>query len=106
VDPDLVKIAELALIALVTGAGVVTFWGATRWINSRTSRSLPATQRTPMDDARLERLETAIDAIAVEVERVAESQRFTAKLLAERRAEQLPPAAPFTQAEAERRDVP
>ena len=33
---------------------------------------------------RLERMEQAIDAIAVEVERVAEGQRFASKLLAER----------------------
>jgi hypothetical protein len=31
--------------------------------------------------ARLERMEQAIDAIAVEVERIAEGQRFTSKLL-------------------------
>ena len=35
-------------------------------------------------DARLERMEQAIDAIAVEVERIAEGQRFTSKLLAGR----------------------
>jgi hypothetical protein len=41
--------------------------------------------------ARLERMEQAIDSIAVEVERIAEGQRFTAKLLAERaKAEQGP----------------
>ena len=34
--------------------------------------------------ARLERMEQAIDAIAVEVERISENQRFTTKLLAER----------------------
>ena len=39
----------------------------------------------PSDDsARLERMEQAIDAIAVEVERIAEGQRFTSKLLAGR----------------------
>lgn len=36
--------------------------------------------------ARLERIEQAIDAMAVEVERVSEGQRFTTKLLAERSA--------------------
>jgi hypothetical protein len=36
--------------------------------------------------ARLERMEHAIDAIAVEVERIAEGQRFTSKLLAGREA--------------------
>ena len=34
--------------------------------------------------ARLERMEQAIDAIAVEMERVSEGQRFTTKLLTER----------------------
>jgi hypothetical protein len=34
--------------------------------------------------ARLERMETAVDAVAVEVERVGEGQRFTSQLLAER----------------------
>ena len=36
--------------------------------------------------ARLERMEQAIEAIAVEVERVSEGQRFTTKLLSERGA--------------------
>ena len=34
---------------------------------------------------RLGRMEQAIDAIAVEIERISEGQRFTTKLLAERR---------------------
>jgi hypothetical protein len=41
-------------------------------------------------DERLKRLERAVDAIAVEVERISEGQRFTTKLLSEqaRRANQ------------------
>ena len=35
-------------------------------------------------DARLERMEQAIEAVAVEVERISEAQRFQTKLLAER----------------------
>ena len=43
--------------------------------------------RIPADvTARLERMEQAIDSIAVEVERISEGQRFTTKLLAERTA--------------------
>jgi hypothetical protein len=34
--------------------------------------------------ARLERMEQAIDSIAIEVERISEGQRFTTKLLADR----------------------
>jgi hypothetical protein len=41
-------------------------------------------------DERLLRIEQAVDAIAIEVERMSESQRFTSKVLAER----LPPALP------------
>ena len=45
----------------------------------------PATPTLPSPDvvARLERIEQAVEAIAVEVERVAEAQRFSAKLQAE-----------------------
>jgi hypothetical protein len=39
----------------------------------------------PETDARLARIEQAVDAIAVEVERISEAQRFSAKLLAEGR---------------------
>ena len=34
--------------------------------------------------ARLERMEQAIDSIAIEIERISEGQRFTTKLLSER----------------------
>jgi hypothetical protein len=36
------------------------------------------------NDPRLERMEQAIDAIAIEVERIAEAQRFQTRLLSER----------------------
>jgi hypothetical protein len=35
-------------------------------------------------EARLERIERAVDAVAIEVERISEGQRFTTKLLSER----------------------
>jgi hypothetical protein len=46
----------------------------------------------PEVSARLERMEQAIDAIAVEVERISEGQRFTTKLLTDRATEK--PALP------------
>ena len=52
------------------------------------AQRLMARQRTPLragvGDDREQRLEQAIDAIAVELERVGEGQRFVTKLLAER----------------------
>ena len=51
----------------------------------------------PNASARLERIEQAIDAIAVEIERISEGQRFTTRLLSDRapvRDETARPAAP------------
>ena len=49
---------------------------------------MKAQQQNAMGDPnvehRLERIEQAVDAIAIEVERMAESQRFTTRLLSER----------------------
>lgn len=48
----------------------------------------------PVDTAnRLERIEQAVDAIAIEVERVAEGQRFTTRLLGEVHARSDSPTA-------------
>ena len=41
---------------------------------------------SPEVTSRLERIEQAVDAIAIEVERISEGQRFTTKLLTERSA--------------------
>ncbi|MEK7239437.1 MAG: hypothetical protein AAB224_02535 [Gemmatimonadota bacterium] len=41
-------------------------------------------------DDRLARIEAAVDAIAIEVERISEGQRFVTKLLAEKPAAKLP----------------
>jgi hypothetical protein len=42
--------------------------------------------------ARLERIEQAVDAVAIEVERISEGQRFTTKLLSDRGTEAAPAA--------------
>ena len=42
--------------------------------------------------ARLERIEQAVEAVAIEVERISEGQRFTTKLLAERTGQGVPPS--------------
>ena len=53
-----------------------------------------AAERIPGEvTARLERMEQAIDSIAVEVERISEGQRFTTKLLSERAASSGPGGA-------------
>jgi hypothetical protein len=47
----------------------------------RKDAQIPATH---YDDDRLARIEQAVDAIAIEVERIAESQRFLTRLQTER----------------------
>jgi hypothetical protein len=51
---------------------------------ARRLESKPAAAIPSDVTARLERMEQAIDSIAIEVERISEGQRFTTKLLAER----------------------
>ena len=56
----------------------------TRRIWKRTTReSRPAAQLSPQVEQRLERLEQGVDAIAIEIERITEGQRFVTKLLSE-----------------------
>lgn len=47
-------------------------------------RAAPPARLAPGIEAQLQRMEQAIETVAVEVERISEGQRFTAKLLAER----------------------
>lgn len=81
-----ILLAQVAIILVATtGAltgialGARVLWRLTRRVQPR--ESLPAVSA---DDFR--RLGNAVEAIAIEVERISEAQRFTTKLLAERTA--------------------
>jgi hypothetical protein len=43
-----------------------------------------STLKSGVTEARLERIEQAVDSIAIEIERISEGQRFTTRLLSER----------------------
>lgn len=85
---------EVAVVAIVFGTvgsmvyPLVRAWA--RRLEGRASASLPVSQ---IED-RLDRIERGVEAIALEVERVSEGQRFVTKLLAEKAPSQLPPAHP------------
>lgn len=81
IDGVLVPIVMFAMIP-VTAIGVPIARAYARQLDGR--GSAPAIPRDMT--ARLERMEAAIDSIAVEVERISEGQRFTTKLLSERSA--------------------
>jgi hypothetical protein len=80
---DAISIANVFIGGLfVTAAGFAAAWMRARERAIRAELSRP---RLPAEvEARLEHLQQTVEAIAVEVERVAEAQRFSAKLLAER----------------------
>ena len=86
--PDVIVPIAFFIMAPVT---VVTIM-LTRAYVKRSERG--ALSASPMGEvnARLERMEQAMDAIAVEIERISEAQRFTTRLLSERTAERI--AAP------------
>ncbi|HEX6573760.1 MAG TPA: hypothetical protein VF042_02225 [Gemmatimonadaceae bacterium] len=66
------------IVTIVVGKPAVNAWA--KKIETESKR--PAVPGEVM--SRLERMEQSIDAIAVEIERISEGQRFTTKLLAER----------------------
>jgi hypothetical protein len=77
------QIFIITLAALITGCITLSTF-AEAWGKSR--RRHGAAELTPHLDAiesRLGRLEQSIDSIAIEMERIAEAQRFTSKLLAD-----------------------
>lgn len=79
ISPFLIPI--VALIAIpVTAIGIPIARAYAR----RVERG-PTTPPMPAEmTARLERMEQALDSIAIEVERISEAQRFTTKLLADK----------------------
>ena len=85
---------ELIPIVLFIMMGVTAIgWPIARALARKMDREAIA-PKIPLElSGRLERMEQAIDSIAVEVERISEGQRFTTKLLSERQQQQLPPQA-------------
>lgn len=80
IDGVWVPITLFSMIPIVA-IGMPIARAYARRVEARPMHTIPADVR-----ARLERMEQAIDSIAIEVERISEGQRFTTKLLAERAA--------------------
>ena len=78
IDGVLVPIVFFSMIPVVA-IGMPIARAYARRLESQPRAAIPSDV-----SARLERMEQAIDSIAVEVERISEGQRFTTRLLAER----------------------
>ncbi len=74
--------AILVIIAMGCATGVITSFFKHRRFKGGQAPDIAAR----FDDLseRLARLDTAVDSVAIEIERISEAQRFTSKLLAER----------------------
>ena len=86
---DKYQLAVIAILAVMTIAFVKTMAGVfIRYSEIRRRREVDVDAQSIRD--RLERIEIAVDTIAIEVERLGEHQRFNAQL-ALNRPEPLPP---------------
>jgi hypothetical protein len=80
-SPFIVPVALFAFLSVAAMAMSPIFKAIGRRMEGR---QLPADSARGELLDRMERMEQAVDAIAVQVERIAEGQRFTTKLLSER----------------------
>jgi hypothetical protein len=90
IDPDAMTAAFLLLaIGLIVPLSV----GLTRRLWRRPAPVAPAPEVEAVSKARFDRLEQAVDAIAIEIERISEGQRFVTRVLSERPTNVRPAAA-------------
>jgi hypothetical protein len=80
-DPDAITFAVVCTTIVAAVGCLVAIGVSARLLLMRAQRN-PA--KPKIEDDRMKRLEEAIDAIAIEVERISEAQRFQTKLLAQR----------------------
>jgi hypothetical protein len=98
-DHDVLMFAQVMTVIVFSTASFVTIGLGARILWRLGSRAKPR-EMSPVDSVAIQRLETAVDTIAIEVERISEAQRFTVALLSDqvpsRRGERPgePPAAP------------
>ena len=80
-DPDVITFAAVCTTIVATIGCLVGIGVTARLLLMRAKR---LAERPPVNDDRLLRLEQSVDAIAIEIERISEAQRFQTKLLADR----------------------
>lgn len=81
-DPDVTTFAQVCTVIVCVLASLCAIGVFTAYAVKRLKRKTP-----PMFDSadqRLEQLQQSVDAIAIEVERISEAQRFTTQLLTKR----------------------
>ena len=91
-DPDVSKLAQIFVVigAFTASLLVMVYIVRQVFFPRRVKQVEAAPNFASIDDSRFTRLEQAVDSIALEVERIAEAQRFSVKLLSERLPDRLP----------------
>ena len=84
-DENIARIIIAGVIGVTISISMVAM-AVAKMVSARRAKDLPDSTVARLEE-RLERMELAIDAMATEVERVAEGQRFTSKLLADQKVE-------------------
>jgi hypothetical protein len=84
-DEDIVVPIAFFVTAIIVSLGIPLVRALVRRMDRK--HLLPTAQ--PDTAARLERIEQAIDAMSVEVERIAEGQRFVTRLMTDRSPERV-----------------
>jgi len=77
------QVTSVVIVAILTFG--VSICMIARAFSARARAKLTAPPELKGLETRLERIEQSVDSIAVEIERVSEAQRFTARLMSERR---------------------
>jgi len=77
------EVVELAKVVFFTITVMVLGLPLIRAFTRRWDRPVISDKPSAEISARLERIEQAVEAVAIEVERIAEAQRFSAKLMSE-----------------------
>lgn len=80
-DPDVINFAGV-MVVIIGSIGALGYLGSALMRSFRRSNHPPALPAQQFDQ-QFAQLQQSIDAIAVEVERIAEAQRFNTKLLSE-----------------------
>ena len=83
---DLASVIVAAIIGGTITFSMIAMAVARIYSSRRHSKEIPDSTVARLEQ-RLERMELAIDAMATEVERVADNQRFTSRLLADKQVE-------------------
>lgn len=76
---------DISIAFFITIAAIIVGYPIMRAIGRRIERGAPVPQTVPGDVRnQLQHIAQSVDAIAIEVERISEGQRFTTKMLADR----------------------